>query len=246
MMKSLNLQVTGFQEVSAARKRRQASETKAMAVFEAFAEVSEDAVLEDVEGAVENEIKSAADEELESLDADSFNIIGAVVGTITTVPTTCLTTVSTTCPACPTSVATTCPSTVPTTCPTTVPAVVQLCPVCSTDCDSQRVEHPTWSSWKDANACQPDGTRIRTRYCGKDGADSNECPGESSEIIYCTPRKCINIACDCDFQSNTFGKKNGVCSGKNFFNKQQRITVVIKLKTIFIFSRSQFGKYHRS
>ena len=121
MMKSIDLQVTSFQAISAARKRRQASETNAVAVFEAFAEVSADAVLEDVEGAVENEIKSAANEELESLDADSFNIIGAVVGTITTVPT------------------------------------VQLCPVCSTDCDSQRVEPciggtcPPWSSLEDTN-----------------------------------------------------------------------------------------------
>ena len=38
MMKSVDLQVTGFQEVSAARKRRQANETKAMDVFLAFVE----------------------------------------------------------------------------------------------------------------------------------------------------------------------------------------------------------------
>ena len=185
MMESVYLQVTGFSAVSAARKRRQATTitttTKAMAVFEAFAEVAADAVLGDVEGAVENEMKSATDEELESLDADSFNIIGAVVGTIATVPPTC---------------------------PTTVPTRVEPC--IGGKC-------PTWSSWEDVNACQPDGTRIRTRDCGKDGADSNECLGESSEIIDCTPKECINIACDCDFESDTFGKKNGVCSGKNYF-----------------------------
>ena len=105
MMKSLNLQVTGFQEVSAARKRRQASETKAIADFEAFAEVSEDAVMEDVQGAVENEIQSATDEGLESLDADSFNTIGVVVATTTT--TTTSTTITTTTITTTTTAATT-------------------------------------------------------------------------------------------------------------------------------------------
>ena len=87
MMKSVDLQVTGFQEVSEGRKRRQASDTKAMAEFEAFAQVSEDAAMEDVQGAVENEIQSATDEGLESLDADSFNTIGVVVATTTTTST---------------------------------------------------------------------------------------------------------------------------------------------------------------
>ena len=236
IMESVDLRVIGFSEVSAARKRRQATTitttlipvaittittpatTKAMAVFEALAEITEDAILEDVEGAVENEIKSATVEELGSLDADSFDIIGAVVGTITSVPMTC-------------------PKTIPTTCQTTVPTT---CPVCSTDCEIQRVE-PSWSSWEDANACQPDGTRIRTRDCEKNGADSNECSGESSEIIDCTPKECINIACDCDFESDTFGKKNGVCSGKNFFISNRALRWFI---TILITSRSQFGKYH--
>ena len=152
MIESVYLQVTGFSAVSVARKRRQASETKAMAVFQALAEPSEDAVLEDVEGAVENEIKSAADEELGSLDADSFNIIGAVVGTITTVPTTCPTTVPTTCPttvpmtcpACPPTVATTCPTTVPTTCPTTVPTTCPACPTTvATTCPACPTTVPT-------------------------------------------------------------------------------------------------------
>ena len=46
MMKSIDLQVTSFQAISAA------SETKAMAVFEADAEVAKDAAMEDVQGAV--------------------------------------------------------------------------------------------------------------------------------------------------------------------------------------------------
>ena len=96
MMKSVDLQVTGFQAVPAARKRRQATETKAMAEFEAFAEVAEDAVMEDVQDAVENEIQSATDEGLESLDADSFNTIGVVVATTTTTPTTSTSTTTTT------------------------------------------------------------------------------------------------------------------------------------------------------
>ena len=142
MMKSVDLQVTGFQEVSAARKRRQATETttttttttttiattttaattKAIADFEAFAEVSEDAVMEDVQGAVENEIQSATDEGLESLDADSFNTIGVVVATTTTTTTTITTTTTTTTAATTTTtVATMTTTTVATTTTTTVP-----------------------------------------------------------------------------------------------------------------------------
>ena len=105
MMKSVDLQVTGFQEVSAGRKRRQASDTKAMAEFEAFAQVSEDAVMEDVQGAVETEIQSATDEGLESLDADSFNTIGVVVAT--TITSTTSTTTATTTTLTTTTVATT-------------------------------------------------------------------------------------------------------------------------------------------
>ena len=96
MMKSVDLEVTGFESTPAARKRRQASETKAMAIFEAIAEVSEEAQLEDVQGAVESEIQSATDEGLESLDADSFNTIGVVVATTTTTSTTTTTAITTT------------------------------------------------------------------------------------------------------------------------------------------------------
>ena len=96
MMKSVDLEVTGFQSVPAARKRRQASETKAMAIFEAIAEVSEEAEMEDVQGAVENEIQSATAEGLESLDAESFNTIGVVVATTTTTSTTTTTAITTT------------------------------------------------------------------------------------------------------------------------------------------------------
>ena len=105
MMKSVDLQVTGFQEVSAGRKRRQASDTKAMAEFEAFAQVSEDAAMEDVQGAVENEIQSAKDEGLVSLDADSLNTIGVVVAT--TITSTTSTTTATTTAMTTTTVATT-------------------------------------------------------------------------------------------------------------------------------------------
>ena len=95
MMKLVTLKVTGFQEVSAARKRRQTTATKAVAEFEAFAEVPEDVNMDDVQGAVQAEIQSASDEGLESLDSDSFNTIGVVVETTTTaIPTTTTTTTS--------------------------------------------------------------------------------------------------------------------------------------------------------
>ena len=70
----------------------------------------------------------------------------------------------------------------------------------------------------DETACRADGTRIRTRDCEKDGAESDECPGEGSEIVECTPKTCLNIACDCDVGSTTYGTKNGVCSGKVYIS----------------------------
>ena len=141
MMKSVDLQVTGFLEVSAAKKRRQATTTttttitttittsiatpttvataKAIAEFEAFVEVSEDAVMEDVQGAVENEIQLATDEGLGSLDADSFNTIGVVVATTTTTTTTSTTTTTTTTTTTSTTTTTTTTATTRTTIATT-------------------------------------------------------------------------------------------------------------------------------
>ena len=119
MMKSVDLEVTGFESTPAARKRRQVSETKAMAIFEAIAEVSEEAQLEDVQGAVESEIQSATDEGLESLDADSFNTIGVVVATTTTTSTT-TTTITTVEPSTTTTTSRTILTTT-TTKPTTKP-----------------------------------------------------------------------------------------------------------------------------
>ena len=56
------------------------------------------------------------------------------------------------------------------------------------------------------------------RDCENDGAESDECPGEDSEIVDCTPKTCINIACDCEVGSSTYGTKNGVCSGKIYIS----------------------------
>ena len=85
MMKSVNLQVTGFQPVSASRKRRQAaSDTRAMAEFEAIAEVPESASMNDVQGALEAEIQSASDDGFDSLDSYSFSTIGVLAEAITT------------------------------------------------------------------------------------------------------------------------------------------------------------------
>ena len=82
MMQSLQLDVTGFVPVQAARKKRQAvRNVKAMAEFEALAQVPETVEIEDVQTAVEKEIQSASDEGFESLDASSFNTIGIAVAT---------------------------------------------------------------------------------------------------------------------------------------------------------------------
>ena len=82
MMQSVQLEVTGFIPVQAARKRRQAvGNVKAMAEFEALAEVPETVAIEDVQSAVEIEVQSASNEGLQSLDASSFNTIGIVVAT---------------------------------------------------------------------------------------------------------------------------------------------------------------------
>ena len=72
----------------------------------------------------------------------------------------------------------------------------------------------------DSTACDAEGSRIRTRDCEKDGAaaDDEECPGEALEIVQCTPKTCLNIACDCDVGSTTYGTKNGVCSGKVYIS----------------------------
>ena len=88
MMKSVDLQVTGFQPVSTSRKRRQAAtDAKAKAEFEAIAQVPESASMDDVQAALEAEIQSASDDSFDSLDSDSFSTIGVVAeAIITTTP----------------------------------------------------------------------------------------------------------------------------------------------------------------
>ena len=97
----------------------------------------------------------------------------------------------------------------------------RTCPPCApADCVSELIEIctdgicPLWTEWTDSNACQADGTRVRIRDCIKDENESDECPGEGSEIIECTPKECIIVECDCDVDSFNFGTKEGVCSSK--------------------------------
>ena len=106
MMKSVDLQVTGFQPVSASRKRRQVvTDAKAKAQFEATAQVPESASMNDVQDALEAKIQSASDDWFESLDSESFNTVGVVAeAIITTTPT-----ISTTLPTTTTSSTTTTP-----------------------------------------------------------------------------------------------------------------------------------------
>ena len=105
MMKSVDLQVTGFQPVSGSRKRRQATtDAKAMAEFEAVVQVPESASMNEVQDALEAEIQSASDDGFDSLDSDSFNTIGVVAEAfITTTPTTKTTTATRTTTYAPTT-----------------------------------------------------------------------------------------------------------------------------------------------
>ena len=76
----------------------------------------------------------------------------------------------------------------------------------------------SWTSWIDTTPCMlnPDtgsGFRTRKRCCGDSDNEIDLC-NDDQDVIECTPRECINYQCDCNVQSETFGLKNGVCSGK--------------------------------
>ena len=73
----------------------------------------------------------------------------------------------------------------------------------------------SWTSWINSTPCNPNpstgsGFRNRRRCCD----DSETCRSGELDAIECTPRECINIECDCNVQSDTFGFRNGVCSSK--------------------------------
>ena len=60
------------------------------------------------------------------------------------------------------------------------------------------------------------GFRTRRRCCGDSDNDVETC-NDDQDVIECTPRKCINLQCDCNKQfGESFGVKSGVCSSKSF------------------------------
>ena len=59
------------------------------------------------------------------------------------------------------------------------------------------------------NPATGSGFRNRRRCCDDSENDIDTCIDEL-DVIECTPRECINVECDRDFQSDTFGLRNGV------------------------------------
>ena len=58
------------------------------------------------------------------------------------------------------------------------------------------------------------GFRYRTRCCSNAENESDGCD-EDYDVIECTPRKCTDVECNCDWGSESFGLKNGICSSKH-------------------------------
>ena len=76
----------------------------------------------------------------------------------------------------------------------------------------------SWTSWINSTPCNPNpstgsGFRNRRRCCD-DSENDIDTSNDELDVIECTPRECINVECDCNFGSVTFGLKNGVCSSK--------------------------------
>ena len=83
----------------------------------------------------------------------------------------------------------------------------------------------SWTSWIDASSCQIDpvtgnGLRYRRRCCNaNDFNNLDTCnDGQTAEhdVVDCTPRECINIQCNCNLESQSFGLRIGNCSSKTY------------------------------
>ena len=78
-----------------------------------------------------------------------------------------------------------------------------------------------WTSWVDASQCHFDqnvgnGFRFRTRCCTtQNGSDNLDPCNDEKDVMECTPRECIDHQCNCNLSGESFGLKNGNCSGKN-------------------------------
>ena len=83
----------------------------------------------------------------------------------------------------------------------------------------------SWTSWIDPTPCvlnptTGSGFRNRRRCCDEFiiiSENNIDTCNDELDAIECTPRECINVECDCNVQSNTFGFRNGVCSSKVLF-----------------------------
>ena len=80
----------------------------------------------------------------------------------------------------------------------------------------------------DSSSCFSDpvtgnGHRYRKRCCGSTAnnatIDLHTCD-EDHDVVDCTPKECINIQCNCEWGTESFGVKKGICSSKIFKSTQ--------------------------
>ena len=79
-----------------------------------------------------------------------------------------------------------------------------------------------WTSWVDSSRCHFDqnagnGFRNRTRCCStQNDSDNLDTCNDDQDFMECSPRECTDVQCNCNLSSESFGLKNGNCSGKTF------------------------------
>ena len=77
-----------------------------------------------------------------------------------------------------------------------------------------------WTSWVDVSRCNFDqnvgnGFRNRTRCCStQNDSDNLDTCNDDQDVMECSPRECTDVQCNCNLSSESFGLKNGNCSGK--------------------------------
>jgi len=65
------------------------------------------------------------------------------------------------------------------------------------------------------------GSRNRRRCCNENDSNTldtcnDDQPVVDHDVVDCTPRECMNIQCDCNLESASFGLKIGNCSSKTY------------------------------
>ena len=79
-----------------------------------------------------------------------------------------------------------------------------------------------WTSWVDASRCHFDqkvgnGFRNRSRcFSTQNDSDNLDTCNDDQDVMECSPRECTDVQCNCNLSSESFGLKNGTCSGKTF------------------------------